>query len=241
MTRSKGFAFATGHILAGKYEVLEFLGGGFEGEVYKIRERGTRIERAAKVFYPKRNPNNRTAARYAKKLHKLRTCPILIHYHTYETIEHQDRQVTLFISEYVEGELLRSYAKRFRDRRMPLFQAVHLLHALAVGVESIHRMGEYHGDLHSENVIVERLGLTFDLKLLDLFHWGPANRDNRHHDICSMIRIFYDVLGGQKYYSRQPDSVREICCGLKQSLIRKRFKSASDLRLHIENRNWGKT
>src|SRR5690606_40571341 len=92
--------------------------------------------------------------------------------------------------------------------------------------------------LHSENVIVQRLGLTFNLKLLDLFHWGPANRENRHHDICSMIRIFYDALGGQKTYARQPQKVRDICCGLKQSLIRKKFRTASELRLYIEARDW---
>ncbi len=238
MSSRTGFEFPPGHLLAGKYEVLEYLGGGWQGEVYKIRERGTRVERAAKVFYPKRNVRNRAASTYAKKLHKLRSCPILIQYHTFETIRHEGHTLTLFISEYVEGELLVNYVKRFRGNRLPLFPAIHLLHALAVGVESIHRMGEYHGDLHSENVIVQRLGLTFDLKLLDLFHWGPANRENRHHDICSIIRIFYDALGGQKAYARQPQKVRDIVCGLKQSLIRKKFRNASELRLYIESRDW---
>ncbi len=232
------FGFEPGQLIAGKYEVLDYLGGGWQGEVYKIRERGTRIERAAKIFYPKRNPRNRTASTYAKKLHKLRGCPILIQYHTIEQIEHQGCAATVFISEYVEGQLLADYQRRFRGGRMPLFQAVHLLHALASGVEQIHRAGEYHGDLHSENVIVQRLGLTFDLKLLDLFHWGPANRDNRQHDVSSIIRIFYDALGGQKTYSGQPQQVRYICCGLKQTLIRRRFRSASDLRSHVESQDW---
>lgn len=238
MSSARGFGFQCGHLLAGKYEVLEYLGGGWQGEVYKIRERGTRVERAAKIFYPRRNVRNRTAETYAKKLHKLRGCPILIQYHTFETIEQEGVPVTLFVSEYVEGELLRRFIDRSRGKRLPLFTAIHLLHALAAGVESIHRQGEYHGDLHSENVIVRRLGLTFDLKLLDLFHWGPANRENRHHDICSIIRIFYDALGGQKHYSSQPQEVREICRGLKQSLIAKRFRSASELRLYLENQDW---
>lgn len=238
MPHRRGFRFQAGHLLAGKYEVLEYLGGGWQGEVYKIRERGTRVERAAKVFYPKRNVRNRTASTYAKKLHKLRSCPILIQYHTFETIEHEGRAITLFISEYVEGELLRNHVRHYRGNRLPLFPAVHLLHALAAGVESIHRLGEYHGDLHWENVIVQRLGLTYDLKLLDLFHWGPANRENRQHDVASIIRIFYDALGGQKHYARHPQQVRDICCGLKGSLIHKKFRNASDLRLYIEAQDW---
>ncbi len=234
----KSFGFEQGQVLAGKYEVLCRLGGGWQGEVYKIRELGTRVERAVKVFYPNRNVRNRTAATYAKKLHKLRSCPILIQYHTFETIEHDGHNLTLFISDYVEGEILLNYIKRFRGNQLPLFQAAHLLHALTVGVESIHRLGEYHGDLHVENVIVERLGLRYELKLLDLFHWGPASRENRHHDVCSAIRIFYDALGGSRCYSKQPQRVRDICCGLKRSLIRKKFKSVGDLRSYLESQDW---
>jgi len=47
--------------------VIACLGCGWESEVYRIRERKTRIERAAKIFFPRRNPANRTAVAYAKK------------------------------------------------------------------------------------------------------------------------------------------------------------------------------
>ncbi|MBN1163734.1 MAG: serine/threonine protein kinase [Candidatus Krumholzibacteriota bacterium] len=235
---AKIFNFQPGDSIAGKYEILSYLGGGWEGEVYKIRELNTRIERAAKIFFPKRNIRNRTATMYAKKLHKLRACPILIQYHTFETINYDDAPVTVFISEYVEGELLSTYLSWFRGKKLPLFQGIHLLHALTVGVESIHHLGEYHGDLHSDNVIVQRLGLTFDLKLLDLFHWGRANKDSRQDDICSIIRIFYDAIGGPKSYAKHPPWVHDICCGLKRSLIAQKFKTASELRIYLETEDW---
>jgi serine/threonine protein kinase len=236
----KTFGFQPGQILADKYEILSFLGRGWEGEVYKIHERNTHIERAAKIFFPKRNVKNKTASTYAKKLHKLRSCPILIQYHTFEKIQYKNTPVSVFISEYVEGELLPAYISRFRGKRLPFFQGVHLLHALTVGVESIHHLGEYHGDLHSDNVIVQRLGLAFDLKLLDLFNWGRANQENRQHDICDIIRIFYDAVGGQKSYAKHPQWVHDICCGLKQSLILKKFKTASELRNYLETEDWSK-
>ena len=72
--------------IARKYEVMFKLGAGWEGETYKIREIRTDIECAAKVFYPHRNLRHRTSKSYAQKLHKLRQCPVLVHYHTEETL-----------------------------------------------------------------------------------------------------------------------------------------------------------
>ena len=46
------FDFKEGRVLARKYEVLSKLGGGWEAEVYLLRELSTGIERAAKFFYP---------------------------------------------------------------------------------------------------------------------------------------------------------------------------------------------
>lgn len=76
MTKSEpidSFSFAPGRKLAGKYEVVSQIGEGWESEVYIVRELATGIERAAKFFFPERNPNNRTLRGYAK-LHRLKDC-----------------------------------------------------------------------------------------------------------------------------------------------------------------------
>ena len=86
-------------------------------------------------------------------------------------------------------------------------------------VDEIHRLKEYHGDLHAENIIVQRYGLGFDLKVLDLYHWDMPKKENIQDDICDMIKIFYDAIGGQKHYAKHPQVVKDICCGLKKSLI----------------------
>ena len=65
--RIESFDLQPGRILARKYEVLESLGGGWEGEVYKIVEIDTGIIRAAKLFYPHRNLRDKSAKLYAKK------------------------------------------------------------------------------------------------------------------------------------------------------------------------------
>ncbi len=232
------FDLKPGRVIAGKYEVLDRLGGGWEGEVYKVAEQSTGIEAAAKLFFPARNVNNRTIVSYARKLHALQDCPIVIKYHTQEIMQWRGHRISVLLSDFVQGTLLSEYLRALPGRRLAPFQAVHLLHALVAGLEGIHYHGHYHGDLHIENVIVCGVGLQYELKLLDLFDPGGSRRDNTGHDICDAIRIFYDALGGATHYARQPRQVKEICCGLKRTLILQKFRSASALRQHLEALQW---
>jgi len=234
----EAFDFHAGRVLARKYEVVSRLGAGWEGEVFLVNETATGIERAAKFFYPDRNPKNRNLLFYAKKLHKLRQCSILIQYHTQEVITYKNQAVSFLVSDFVEGELLEDFLKRQPGKRLDVFQALHLLHTLAKGMESIHHLGEYHGDLHSGNIIIQRRGIGFDCKLLDLYHLGAAKRSNIHDDVIDLIRVFYDSLGGQRFYAKQPQEIKDICCGLKRSLILKKFRSAGQLRDYLENFSW---
>ena len=234
----ESFDLKPGRVLARKYEVVGRLGGGWEGEVYKIREKNTHIERAAKLFFPQRNPRNRTARAYARKLHELRRCPIVIHYHTEEVIPVRRQPITVLVSEYVEGEILSEFLKRQPGGRLHPTQAIHLMYALVLGFECIHQAREYHGDLHSDNVIVEGYGLEFDLKILDFFQWAGPKRAVRQDDICDLVRLLYDSLGGKRFYSKQPKQIKEICMGLKRSLILKRFPTVTHLRQGLEALRW---
>jgi serine/threonine protein kinase len=232
------FDLAAGRILARKYEVVSQLGAGWEGEVYLVREVATGIERTAKIFFPQRNPRDRAVRFYAKKLHKLRHCPIVIQYSAQDQITVKGVPVTLLISEYVEGELLSQFVERQPGKRLQPYQALHVLHALACGMECVHRIGEYHGDLHTDNIILQRYGLGFDMKLVDLFQSPSSKRTAIQDDTIEMIRIFYEILGDQKHYAKQPKAVKDIICGMKHSLILKKFKSASQLRNYIETMEW---
>jgi serine/threonine protein kinase len=234
MTKIESFDLVPGRVIAKKFEVISQLGAGWEGEVYKVREISTKIERAAKLFFPQRNKKNKTAILYAKKLHKLRHCKILIHYHTEENLVFKKVPIKVLVSEYVEGELLSNFVKSFPGKRLSYYQGLHLLHSLVKGIEEIHFLNEYHGDLHQDNIIVNRFGLNFELKLVDMYHWNDSKKSNKDEDIYDLIRIFYDCIGGCKRYKSLPKEVKNICCGLKRSLIRKRFRTISYLREHLE-------
>lgn len=236
--RINAFDFRPGRILAGKYEVVSRLGAGWEGEVYMLREMPTGIERAAKFFFPHRNERGRTANFYAKKLHKLRHCPILVQYHTQETILFRRIPITFLVSEFVDGELLSRFLARQPGKRLSPFEGLHLLHLLAAGVERIHHLHDYHGDLHDDNVIIRRHGISFEVKLVDMFHRGPPKVENIRDDVCDLIRIFYDAIGGPRHYPRHPPEIKAICCGLKRSLILKKFRTAGQLREYLETIEW---
>jgi len=232
------FNLAPGRVLARKYEVISLLGAGWEGEVYLVREVATGIERTAKIFFPQRNPRDKAVRFYAKKLHKLRHCPIVIQYSAQDHITVKGVPVTLLISEYVEGELLSQFIQRQPGKRLQPYQALHVLHALACGMESVHRIGEYHGDLHTDNIILQRYGLGFDMKLVDLFQSPSSKRTAIQDDTVEMVRIFYESIGGQKHYAKQPKAVKDIINGMKRTLILKKFRSASQLREYIETMQW---
>lgn len=232
------FDLKRGHCLAGKYVVRDRIGAGWEGEVYHVREKNTGIEKAAKLFYPVRNPSDKAVNFYAKKLDKLRRCDMVIRYHTRENLQFNGGNITALISEYVEGDILSDYIKRQPGKRLTVFEAAHLLHTLTRGVEQIHAMREYHGDLHDQNIIVTKVGLGYDVKLVDFYQWGRCTRVHMLEDVCSLIRIFYDAVGGPKRYAKLPPEAKGICLGLKTTLIERKFRTVTRLRQHLETMEW---
>ena len=232
------FDFQPGRIIAKKYVIERLLGSGWEAEVYLVRELNTDIEHTAKFFFPQRNLKDKSLKFYARKLHSLRKCPIVIQYSTQETIIFRKTPISFLVSEYVEGELLEEYLNRQPGKRLHPFQALHLLYSLATGMKYIHDIGEYHGDLHTGNIIVQNVGLNYNLKLIDMFHWKDSKGANIKSDVMDLIRIFYDALGGQKQYAKHPQYIKDICCGLKHSIALKKFNSAGKLCHYLENMQW---
>lgn len=235
------FDFKPGRKLANKYEVQEQLGKGWEGEVYRVREIATGIERTAKFFYPERNVGDKTITYYAKKLNKLRRCDILIPYLTHDQVQHQKHMVKFLVSEFVEGRVLKDFLKQQPGGRLTPFEGLHLLHKLVSGLEEVHALKDYHGDLHAGNIIISRYGIGFQVKLIDIYRWHGQSRENILEDVYDIIKIFYESIGGSKHYAKQRPEIKSICCGLKRSLIKKKFRSAGQLRRYLETLEWSES
>lgn len=232
------FDFPSGRVIAGKYVVEHLLGSGWEGEVYVITERATGIRRAAKFYYPHRDPLGKAAITYARKLDALRHCPILMQYHHQEIAYVRRRKVTVVISELVEGQKLSEFLQSQPTHRLSTFEALHVLYTLARGIAPIHARGEYHGDIHDGNIMIRRQGIAFEVKLIDFFDLGKPTKSKIHKDVLNLIEVFLTLVGGRKHYARTPKVVKDIIRGQKDSLILERFQSAGDLQRHLENLQW---
>lgn len=236
--RIDAFNLTPGRVIGGKYVVEAFLGGGWEGEVYRVQEKRTGARRAAKFFFPHRNERDRALEFYAKKLERLRDCSMVIQYHHTETMRFRNTPITCLISEFVDGELLSNFVKRQRGKRLAAFEALHLLWVLARGVEEIHRAKEYHGDLHDGNVLIKRVGISFRVKLVDFYHWGRPTASHRKEDVVDLVRLLYDCVGGRARYAAQPEAIRQICKGMRRDLIIRAFPTVRHLREHLEAFEW---
>ena len=226
-------------VLGRYYRVLDYLGAGWEGEVYKVEERKTGIIRAAKLFYRRKANGASPHIHYAKKLYKLRACPIAIQYHFHDVIYINKKKVDFLVSDFVDGEVLSSYVARQKSKRLTPFEALHLLFALTQGVEQIHFQGEYHGDIHSDNIMVKKKGLGFEVHLIDLLHLGPPTKAKIQQDVYDLINIFYEMIGGSVGYRQCGQNIKQFVLGRKHGLIRQHFKMAGHLRVYLENLEWG--
>jgi len=232
------FNLRPGLTLGRNYYVVDFLGSGWEGEVYKVEERRTGILRAAKIFYDHRRLKPNQLRRYTNKLHKLRHCPIITQYHHRDIARVGGRQVEILVSDFAEGVLLSAYLDQQPGKRFIPFEALHLIHSLAQGVEQIHFLGEYHGDIHTDNILVSKRGLGFEVHLLDFLDLGRSTREKIQGDVFDLIGVLYELVGGDSGYRRCGPEIRSLVLGRKRNLISKKFRTAGQLRLAIENLKW---
>src|SRR4051812_24445777 len=159
-------------------------------------------------------------------------------YHHQEIASVKKKKVVVVISELVEGKKLSEFLKAQPEGRLSTFEALHVLYALAKGISSIHARGEYHGDIHDDNIMIRRQGVAFDIKLLDFFDLGKPTKSKIYKDVLNLIQVFHSLVGGRERYGEQPRVVKDIIRGLKDSLILERFGSAGDIQRYLESVEW---
>jgi tRNA A-37 threonylcarbamoyl transferase component Bud32 len=236
--RVQEFDLPAGRTLGAHYQVVEFLGRGWEGEVYKVVETATGIERAAKIFFPQRDPRGRALLRYARKLNKLKDVPVIIQYHHRDTARVRGNLVEFMVSDYVDGELLSALIQRQPGGRFRPFEALHLLSALVGGIAPVHHLGEYHGDLHSDNIIVRRKGIGFEVKIIDFFDLGRPTREKIIDDVVDLAHLLHELVGGERWYAKSGSAIKSIVCGRKRSLIARKYRNAGDLCDELATLEW---
>lgn len=230
------FHFKPGRILAGKYEIDEFLGGGWEGEAYLVRERATGFKRVAKFYYPERNEKGTSLKEYVRRLEKLSDLNCVIRYMHSDSIRHRGERLDFMISTHAPGRQLSYYIKK-RGGKLSALESLLILEQIATGLDAIHSRGMYHGDVHEDNVMVRRVGIHFEVRFLDFIHLGRTTRERKRDDVYDMLTLVRDMTGGKRHYAKQPDLVKTLVKGARRDLIYKSFPTARSVLKFLQSKD----
>ncbi len=139
------------------YEILEKLGEGGMGEVYKARD--TKLDRLVALKFL---PSNLTATEVEKArfIQEAKAASALNHPNICTIFDIQEHEGQLFIvMEYVDGETLRHKKQSFSTK-----QVVEIGAQAADGLAEAHDKGIVHRDIKPENIMMSKNGIV---KLMD--------------------------------------------------------------------------
>jgi len=145
---------APGETFAGRYQVIEDLGQGGMGRVYKVYDTEVREKLALKLLKPEIAADDRTIERFRNELRLART---ISHRNICRMHDLGREESTYFITmEYVPGEDLKSLIHRIGA--LPVGKAVSIARQVCEGLEEAHRVGVVHRDMKPQNIMIDREG-----------------------------------------------------------------------------------
>jgi WD40 repeat protein len=147
-------AFSKGQILGERYQILEMLGRGGMGEVWRALDLKLRVEVALKALRPeffkseRRVELLRQEVRAARDVVSPNVCRI------FDLIEIEGRE--LVSMEYVDGATLLGVLQERGP--LDLKEAQDIASQFLAGLEAIHKVGLIHRDIKPENIMITRAG-----------------------------------------------------------------------------------
>jgi tRNA A-37 threonylcarbamoyl transferase component Bud32 len=243
-------------------EIIELLGAGGMGAVYKARQPHLDRLVALKVLPPRDDPTfAERFTREARTLAKLNH-PSIVHIYDFG----QAGGYSYIVMEYVEGVNLRQAE---RSGKMMPAEALAVVPQICAALQFAHEAGIVHRDIKPENILLDAKGRVkiadFGLaKLLDAagpqhltgthqamgtLHYmapeqweKPASVDHRA-DIYSLGVVFYELLTGELPLGRfaPPSEKVQVDVRLDQVVLRalekepeRRYQRASDVQTDVE-------
>ena len=141
--------FEPGTILVERYEILQLLGQGGMGAVYKATDRELDRLVALKTIRPEMAGNAEMLARFKQEIILARQ---ITHRNVIRIYDIGESAGTKFITmEYVEGEDLRSLLQQ--KGKFPPLEAVEIIQQVCRALEAAHAEGVIHRDLKPQNVM----------------------------------------------------------------------------------------
>jgi len=143
--------FAIGSIFAGRYEILDELGKGGMGEVYRVKDEKLDEEMALKVLKPEIAAYKGTIERFKNELKLARK---IAHKHVCKMYDLNEEEETSYITmEYVKGEDLKSFIRA--KSRLTQEEAITIAKQVCEGLAGAHELGVIHRDLKPQNIMID--------------------------------------------------------------------------------------
>jgi serine/threonine protein kinase/predicted Zn-dependent protease len=149
-----------GSTFAKRYQIIEELGKGGMGRVYKVLDKEIGEKVALKLLNPEIAAESKTIERFRNELKTARQIShknVCRMYHL-----SKEEGAPYIIMEYVRGEDLKSMI-RMMGRLSP-GQTVSIAKQVCEGLAEAHRLGVVHRDLKPQNIMIDRNG---DVKIMD--------------------------------------------------------------------------
>ncbi len=205
----------TGSTFAGRYQIIEELGKGGMGHVYRALDKKLNEEVAIKLIKPEIAADKKTLERFQNELKLARK---IGHRNVGRMYELMEDSGTHFITmAYVPGENLRSFIRR--SGQLTVGKAVSIAQQICEGLAEAHRQGVIHRDLKPSNVIIDLegnarimdFGIARSTKTKGITgpgamigtpeYMSPEQVDGKEadqrSDIYSLGIIIYEMLTGQ--------------------------------------------
>jgi serine/threonine protein kinase/Tfp pilus assembly protein PilF len=143
-----------GTIFADRYEIIEELGKGGMGKVYRAYDQQLEEEVAIKFLRSEIAADKKTLDRFKNEIKLARK---IMHKNVCRMHDLHEEKDTKFITmEYVAGEDLKSQLRRMGQ--VPVGKAVFIARQIAEGLAEAHSLGVIHRDLKPHNVMIDKEG-----------------------------------------------------------------------------------
>ncbi len=143
-----------GTLFAGRYQIIEELGDGGMGKVYRAMDTTIDEEIALKLIKPEIVPDPKAIERFGNEMKLTRKIP---HRNVCRMYDLGEEDGTYYITmEYVRGEDLKSFIRR--SGQLTVSKTISIARQICEGLEEAHSLGVVHRDLKSSNVMIDGEG-----------------------------------------------------------------------------------